>query len=388
MQAVDMSAVEPRQKIARPHFSEAIKQTACECLNSELQNFYGSDYRQKVTDILAGKWQFRTGGGRTGPIDAAYIRFQNAYFCSRSDGTAASKMEKGQFYKLVRRWSPQWLSGINKNCEEHRVRRSEMKMKDAKKLARLLKQPGRDQLGVHYWRSLEDALESHPKREEIARLVALAAMSHAALEEHLLDVDPDLHHGPIDQREEMAHQTLVGRRECAKILRRDLPWLVRTGEELALLYVRVQNVPEGWQPIFWEADYIIMMYFLFQLDAFTLEETDVRRITRPQGFRSKSVVYQPEVTPKIRSGTSARHVMAYIAINGVLGLACPLWATYFGSTPTRKPRAIRNDRDPFPARHEEWFPHWCAPGSLTSCWSLCVCKTSHNCLVRYAVSMT
>lgn len=359
---------------SRDHFSPDIRRKACLSLNSVLASSPG--VKKQIRD---GHWKLYCGRGRNGPVSLAWGLFLQELFNTDLDRERVANMKKSQFRRILYDWAPGWFSGTNVLCEEHKQRQNQLSAADAKQLAAFLKQPRLDSHGTHFWRTLDEALQGHPQRVDIARLVARWPHGHASLEKHLLSVDPDLRFGIVDQRDKLPTKTLNKRRRVAKILRGEQPWLWKGEHGLAQVLGPAQKVPEFATFIHWEQHYFIYTCFTFMYDAFTLTDEDGAKLTKQKGFFSASELYPPEEVRASKPGTSALKAMTYIGINGVLGRVTPITLTYTGSTHTRSKKAINADLRAgieFPDLHEPWFPHWCAP-ALIHCSQNCCAVTEH-----------
>ena len=345
--------------VSRPHFSETIRQRACECLNTVLRDDPGLKDR-----IRRGTWNLRPGGGDCRPAAEAWELFRHEHFALQADRARAQSMTIKQFYAILRRWATGWFSGSNKLCRHYRVLPRRLTVTEMRELCFHLGTPAFLDGTWHYWRDIDDALDKHPANERIAELVAKSALSHRVLSRRLLKCGGDLGYGVADQRDAMPDSTRVARKECARIWRGDDPWLYTSGESLAMKWsTDVPRESEALRYIFWKRPWNVLRFFTFQFDAFKFSDARGQRSAKTRAFHSLSRIFPPEEVRPQKSDSSAHELMWYLAACHQLGVVLGPEPCYHGSTPTLSPAELKAnmESDPDgPEKHRADFPHWCA----------------------------
>lgn len=348
-----------------PHYNEAVRQRACECLNTAIGN--DQDLKKQ---IRSGHWSLRVGNVDDGPANTAWGIFQQEVFFTKEDKEAQKRMHRENFYRLLQTWAQRWFDGTNKQCKQRHYVQPGLSAKQMKRLCYLMGTPLLSETnGSHYWRDLQDALDRHPRKSEIADLVAASDCSLAALERKLKARRPGLAFGIVDARSQLPPATLRERKHMAAVWRGEIPWLQKLVDELAVPFDKASRkfVPPVVRYIFWKDPWPVMQHFTMQLDAFSLKDTTAEDRASRRGFYPTDRAFPPELKRRHPSDTAARKLMMYIIVNvrfgNVLGEDV-LDICYHGSTPTRSAAEIRHAREQGEEDvelHDPEFKSWCAP---------------------------
>lgn len=350
---------------SKPHFSETIRQRACECLNTVLR-----DNPALKDRIRRGKWNLRPGSGARGPAAEAWDLFRLEHFALQKDRLRVAAMTIKQFYAILRRWATGWFSGSNKLCRQYRVVHPRLTQEELRELAYLLATPVRYPDTWHNWRDIQDALDNHPNKGRIAELVARSQLSHPVLKRRILKCGGDATFGRLDQRDAMPESTLGARQGCAKVWRGEDPWLYTSGDELAKKWTPdVPRESNALRYVLWLRPWTVLRFFTFQYDACKMTDARGQSAAKTRGFFSLSRIFPPEEVRPQKPDTSAHEVMWYIVANNQLGVVLGPEPCYHGSTPTlgKAELAANKKRDPdAPEKHRPDFPHWCVLCLLSS----------------------
>lgn len=345
------------------HYSQTIRIQVCETLNIAI----GKD--QQLRDGLAqGTSKLRVGSSRDGPVARGLQLFKKLTFADPGDAATAQNMDKQKYNQLINTWAKGYFDGTNRECKRRRTPPAGLSAAQKKELCYLLSTPEPTDHGPRAWRSLEEALESHPKKERILELVTAAGMSHETLIKDLMATGR-LTRTFADKVPALAPRTRSKRQQCAAIWRGEVPWLG----------VEPGKLPQPWTiefelgvatAIWFTEPWNIFRYFTFIIDASSKTDEEGPSHKKVKAFYDPLRIFPPEETRRDQSGTDARKIMWYIVIHPILGLVVGPDFMYWGSTPTRtrqQHKAAQHNEVEFEERHHPDFPHWCAPYLRSAC---------------------
>jgi hypothetical protein len=279
-------------------------------------------------------------------------------------------MKLQQYRAICRRWAPRVLT-TNPQAKHFRDKPDILSVVDAVRAATILATPGFCHGQIHYWRSIEECIDSSARGPELEEICATTHVRHKKVHRWLTrsckESKAILKYGRVDQRDRMPPGTREGRRTAAKIWRQELPYAEvedgksRVPEErhLRLNASRASRLGHAarektiktvtWKEILW-------LLCAFQYDAFTICDKEGAAKKVVKGYSSRTQIYEAEEVRAGKSVGSERSMMIYIITHSKIGLICPPSIMYWASDPTYE-GPLKGKLAP---RHDPQFKTWCA----------------------------
>ena len=360
---------EQKPRISRTHWTPNIRQKACECLFAITRDISALRAAIRSGDFTLVPIRDDQGKLRHPAVETFELFFADP-LPNRNDRKRAKNLDMKKLYALLRKWAPNWFNGRNKQCREIHAHPEGLTKKEQQELCTLLSTPDKPRGKVHYWRSIDDALDRHPQRTRVQELVIKSRLSLPVLKRQLLHCGGDLHWGVLDIRDPMSKDTDKARVVCAAQWRAAKHWLWVGDEQLAQpIDVKVPPEVKSLRYVFWKEPWPVFSLFTFEYDAYKLSTARGHRDLAARGFYSLEFCYPPEVGRPAGQSKDAHEIQWYVIANKQVGVVGTPEPAYHGSTSTlagKQLAAARKADKKDPERHAEDFPHWCVSCSTTS----------------------
>jgi hypothetical protein len=357
-------------------YSEKIKQEICD----KVRHLADPLWRLKYEKASAAERSKMFKRGRAGDplLTKAFNAFKATKFSNADLKKEQARITRKKFGSLVRTWLHRH-NGSREALRCTRTRKEPVTAAEYKEAATILATPKHKDGGVHYYRSVRNAIDVSPHGQRLETIFLRSKLSERVFSDHLLKKCPDiLKWGRLDLRDKLPAATLEERRRAADVWSGRRPWLTIVHRNARLFDADLDNVAEknvNKRYIYWnQHGWDIFWYFTFIIDATTVDNCKGQAQIKTSGFVPANVVYPPEDVPAGAPATSSNHVMFYCIMHPYIGLVSGPWIMHNGSTKT-------NTKKNSPNRHVDTFPTWCVRScDLTchfwSCWSCRLCNAT------------
>ena len=308
------------------HFLPVVCEAACGCFFTAWHDIHGTYWEKPTLPEM-----------RHGPyLDAA---LEKAY-----DDFRGREMRHDQLIKQNRGMTKQafghvlrdhWASYVESRSCPRKSRRLEVNLTQAEteELARIIATPAKDEAGqLRHFDSIDKALIGSPSKARLQKLIRKSGASIPVLHDHLLKNVTQLKFAAEDVVPKLTPTTRDQRKECAKVLRGEKPWLkakqiprmhaTRVAKPISVTPpppaepYRIQKLDED---VKWDGGWWGPHTFMADATHFSNQEGAPLK-GGPDVYTLVDICYPPREVKAGRPISQTTSIMVYVVIHKYLGL--------------------------------------------------------------------